>query len=439
MHHGQILLARRRVLRMTQDHLAGAALVSRSTVQRAERGLSISDENLRSLLAVLALSVEDLALPSAVIPVDPPVAVSTSTEASERVAALEMILLCIVIVAFATVRSHPEWFEREAYDAAQATMRFRMLLGYLALGLAGCVLAGRIVWRRLRFPDADGIVFVTHLPLGRIRLALPRLRWSRKGRPVATWPGGVAGAALALGLTFAAHYPVFGSGFNPFRTPTGFDAAYGASGVWFVEPGSRLERAGLRLGDRILAADGDPVHIWLDLAAAVADAEGRSLALTVARPKPRGAGGNPPPAEILAITAEVGRVPGGCSQGLPCGWIGDVAGLFSPVKSPTTLEAQIDTFLREVRTVSAMIVDPALSAHSEIRAGHPRAFRLWLDWLNFRMAAGLGILVTLLGLGAALFLQHLLAGAGCAWAALTSSTAWRTFPGARSLLSPGSS
>jgi transcriptional regulator with XRE-family HTH domain len=51
------ILARRQALRMSQKLLAGAAQVSRSTVQRAERGLPISDENMRSLCAVLDITL----------------------------------------------------------------------------------------------------------------------------------------------------------------------------------------------------------------------------------------------------------------------------------------------------------------------------------------------------------------------------------------------
>lgn len=50
-------VARRKALRMTQAHLATAASVSRSTIRRAERGLPVSYENVRSMCAVLGLDI----------------------------------------------------------------------------------------------------------------------------------------------------------------------------------------------------------------------------------------------------------------------------------------------------------------------------------------------------------------------------------------------
>lgn len=67
-----LISKRRRQLRMSQSILAGAALVSRSTVQRAERGLPISDESLRSLRAVLGITEDTVgAAEVADAPVEP--------------------------------------------------------------------------------------------------------------------------------------------------------------------------------------------------------------------------------------------------------------------------------------------------------------------------------------------------------------------------------
>jgi serine protease Do len=62
------------------------------------------------------------------------------------------------------------------------------------------------------------------------------------------------------------------------------DAARPGVPVTAVEPGGPAARAGLRLGDRILAVDGEPVTSALGLIRAVADIHpGRSARLTVAR------------------------------------------------------------------------------------------------------------------------------------------------------------
>jgi len=52
-----MLVTARTQLAMSQQHLAMAAGVSRSTVQRAERGVGISAENARSICAVLNLDM----------------------------------------------------------------------------------------------------------------------------------------------------------------------------------------------------------------------------------------------------------------------------------------------------------------------------------------------------------------------------------------------
>ena len=388
---------KRRRLDMTQDHLAGAACVSRSTVQRAERGLPISAESLRAIRAVLGLDADRPATsPCLGTGSDAPVAAEPAQAAvAARTGWRLDLALASVVLAFAVVTTW-DFFGiheglREACrlalpDLDKGQLWFLSGMVEAAIPATAACLAGRMLWKGLFHRDADTLV-VGLGPLlwsrawrvGAIevrRIPWPVARWARGGRAVRTWPGALAMAALMLPMAFVAQiHPV---------KDWSYATRFGDFGVrpivpaWYVEPGSPLERAGFRLGDLVTAMDGIPVSEGSQTMPRIWSAYGRTMAVTVSRLKP--VVGRSLDRETVTLQVPVGDGPSpACSGEFRCAWIGSRPGFEAPRWRERSTGERWLKFKLEVGNMARAIADTDTRKRVDLMSSQDswQTFTLW--------------------------------------------------------------
>lgn len=405
---GKDIAARRQALDMTQDLLAGASGVSRSTVQRAERGLPISAESMRSIRSVLGLAPTPSPPFPPSLPCEPSRAVTGPVGAATWAwyADPAILLPPIALAVLAPVSAIEIMNAAYALEPSRPTgiLRFFMAMAVLALTLPLISLAGRILWRRLRHPSADCLVvgFGTRIRReiawagGRVRIsrwALPVVRWSSQGRIATTWPGGLLALALAPVATMACHLDPVAHALSNIYAPVGYGSVREIVPAWRIDPASPLAEAGFILGDRIVSIGGIPVRDYMEAWPAIRDGRDEGIEVVVQR------AGQPPgkttyrvPTTLVTLQVHP-RTPQGvgpCPDHVACHWIGDISGFVSTEPRPATVGEFLQRFGREVGTVAAMATDPSMAANAVLDGGGG-SLSTWVRWMVFESAAVPGI------------------------------------------------
>ena len=262
----------RKRLRMTQGVLAGAAGVSRSTVQRLEAGLPIAHENVRAICAVLSLDVGDIDPPSPTKPVPSSVVSGPVRWLPRRPWSREFAFWSMpvawLLVAYAGVRLVGE-------DRVGDLAWYRLHLVYLVVLASSCCLLGGSLTRRL--PSLR----IRH-PASLLALAVP--------------------VYLFVGTTVRFPPPRFSvATYAPVRGD-----ARPVVPVWKVPEGA-FAQAGLQVGDIVRTMDGQPTKDFRRLVMATLRAAGRTVEMGVCREpdmKSCLSGRNPPMVLRLSLGAE---------------------------------------------------------------------------------------------------------------------------------------
>ncbi len=328
----------RRALHMTQAHLAGAAEVSLSTVQRAERGVPVSAESVRALCATLSL---DLPVPAMGHIPD-----TRSAIAPVRLPSARLTCLCIATLTVMPVETWIHW---------------NPLGGDLAswLGLSR-------LWAETMYIAGAYVSAVLACTLTAMLVANHRSERTAGARlsRVRTCLGALAGMAVVPVLLFAYVYGVMplSAGYGPHGSAFEVQDIVPA---WEIPAGSPMMAAGMRIGDRIVAVDGRPVETGLDLThARYRLTPGQHVPFVVERPEREPSGtvvttASYPLVPTRAVELDVVVAANGAGWTLlGSGHLGDIGGVLSSTMRPATLAEKVDLIVGAARSAVDLASHP---------------------------------------------------------------------------------
>ena len=342
---GISLAEARRARHMTQAHLAGAADVSLSTVQRAERGVPVSAESVRALCATLGL---DLPAP---LEADPPV-----VDAPVTGDARPTTWRAVPFVAASCVMPVETWIHWKppggavASDLGLSAMWWdaSYYLGAYACAAMACAVAGA-------------------LAASRRHAASPRM----PARMVYRAVGALAGMAVVPAFLFAYVYgiqpPWFGFG------PHGALEMQDIAPAWATTPGSPLALAGMAIGDRVVAIGGRPVSTAADVERArYRLAPGDHVAFSVERPEREPSGTVAatdtypiPPTRAVELDVVAATDSAG-SSALGTGHFGNLSGMLSSTTRPATFPEEVGLLARTGGQAIDLATHPVTLGHERV-------------------------------------------------------------------------
>ena len=318
---GEVVRAARRRAKLTQEALAGAAGLSRATVQRVEAGADVSFETILSICAVLGLDAKALPEPvstmsarTGAVVVEPATTNAVSPAPAgetvvrrpwwvSRVAATVVELACLAPIlaiqevgrvvlegpfSLEDVVAHWGWLQgvfARAWPSPAATDpagHAAMWFGYDAVLVATSLWCSAMAGR---FACCAVVGRGSATPSMGLAAGIPFVRWrGRDGRVLRTWPAAALGALLCLPA--AALVQSSGNDALAWLVGSEVQPAPHVSGpvpAWSVSQDSPLAKAGLRVGDVLATMDGIPVTDAREFRLRVGEAFGRDIRLGVDR------------------------------------------------------------------------------------------------------------------------------------------------------------